>query len=155
MMPSVPPARSYCKIHRGSIEFASKYLDWLQAKKDRSLSSTLCIHPFRVRRTSFDTRNNRRCYYMSLHPPCTLPAPPPLPPLLFAVSRSKTRDEEKRRKKKKKISLIFFEKLLHAIDNFNVLWLYYKIRWTKNRTCVTSFEIYLRSAALLRARIYK
>lgn len=90
------PARSYCKIHRGSIEFASKYLDWLQAKKDRSLSSTLCIHPFRVRRTWFDTKNNRRCYYMSLHLPS---------PLLFGVSRSKTRDEtEEGGGRKKKLS---------------------------------------------------
>lgn len=108
MMPSVPPARSYCKIHRGSIEFASKYLDWLQAKKDRSLSSTLCIHPFRVRRTSFDTRNNRRCYYMSLHPPCTLPAPPPASPFaLCCVTFKNTRRGKKKKKKKKNLSHFF------------------------------------------------
>lgn len=77
----------------------------------------------------------------------------PLPSALWCVTFKNTRRKRGGEGGEKK-TLSFFEKLLHAIDNFNVLWLYYKIRWTKNRTCVTSFKIYLRSAALLGARIY-
>lgn len=142
MMPSVPP----CKI----VLQNSSGLDWIciqipgLATSQKGQEPVVDpLHPPLSRSTNFVRHKEQSTMLLYVI----------APPSLFALCCVTFKNT--RREKKKKISLIFFEKLLHAIDNFNVLWLYYKIRWTKNRTCVTSLEIYLRSAALLGARIYK
>lgn len=92
------PARSYCKIHRGSIEFASKYLDWLQAKRTGA-----CRRPFASTPFAFDELGSTQrtiddaiiCHCIS----------PPLCSLVCHVQKHATK--ERRGGGRKKNSLIF------------------------------------------------
>lgn len=96
MTPSVPSVsrRSYCKIHRSSIEFASKYIDWLHARKYGSLSLDLyqgAPTPFAFNKLRSTQRTIDDAIICPLQPPFN----PPSSCSLAQRTRLKTRYEQK------------------------------------------------------------